>query len=284
MSEHSANVNGMSGSSKPAVHSTLAQGSDPAAARRIVFLHGLFGRGRNFQTIARALAPEAQSLLVDLPNHAKSAWTNEFDYLQFADLVAEHLRADFAAGGPVDIVGHSMGGKVAMILALRHPDLVRRLVVVDISPVASPESKGNFQHLLDSLAAVDLVQVTRRSDADEALQQPIPETGVRAFLLQNLERQGDGFGWEANLGLLRGELDKIMGFPELGNQQFLGPVLWIRGDQSNYVSIGDMPKMKAFFPATELLTVHGSGHWVHSEKPQEFTEAVREFLLERREN
>lgn len=279
MSEVSTTLKGMSAISKPAVYSTLAQGADPAASHRIVFLHGLFGRGRNFQTIARALAPEAQSLLVDLPNHAKSAWTEGFDYIQISDLVAEHLRADFAAHGPVDIVGHSMGGKVAVVLALRHPDIVRRLVVVDISPVVSPEPKGNFQHLLDSLATVNLPQLTRRGDADEALLSLIPQAGVRAFLLQNLVREGDGFAWEANLQLLRAELDSIMGFPQLTGAQFTGPVLWIRGDQSNYVAIGDMPTMKSFFPETELFTIHGSGHWVHSEKPQEFTAALREFLL-----
>lgn len=279
MSEASTSVVGMSAISKPAVYSTLAQGSDPAAPQRVVFLHGLFGRGRNFQTIARALSPDVQSLLIDLPNHAKSAWTATFDYVQTADLVAAHLREDFAAHGPVDIVGHSMGGKVAMVLALRHPDIVRRLVIVDISPVVSPEPKGNFQHLLDSLASVDLSKVERRSDADEALQTPIPQAGVRAFLLQNLMRVGDGFRWEANLDLLRADLDTIMGFPNLGAAQFGGPVLWIRGDQSNYVAIGDMPTMKAFFPETELFTIHGAGHWVHSEKPKEFTEALREFLL-----
>ena len=100
---------------------------------RVAFLHGLFGRGRNFSRIAQDLEPEAQSLLVDLPNHGQSGWTEGFDFVEIADLVAEHLRAGFAAEGPVDVVGHSMGGKVAMVLALRHPDLVRRLVVVDIS-------------------------------------------------------------------------------------------------------------------------------------------------------
>lgn len=269
----------MNSVTKPAVYSVAAPGAGADAPHRVVFLHGLFGRGRNFTTIARALGPDALSLLVDLPNHAKSAWTEGFDYAEISDLVADHLRADFAANGPVDVVGHSMGGKVAMALALRHPNLVRRLVVVDISPVVSPEPKGNFQHLLDSLAAVDLGQVERRSDADEALQAPIPQAGVRAFLLQNLERVGDGFGWEPNLAMLRAELDTIMGFPDFPGATFEGPVLWVRGDQSNYIARGDMPAMRALFPETELVTIHGSGHWVHSEKPKEFVEALRTFLL-----
>lgn len=269
----------MTSSTKPAVYSAVAPGAEPEAPHRVVFLHGLFGRGRNFTTIARALAPDALSLLVDLPNHAKSAWTEGFDYAHIADLVAEHLRADFAANGPVDVVGHSMGGKVAMALALRHPDLVRRLVVVDVSPVVSPEPKGNFRHLLDSLAAVDLTQVERRADADAALQDSIPETGVRAFLLQNLERVGDGFGWEPNLVMLRAQLDTIMGFPDFSGSEYTGPVLWVRGDLSNYIAKNDMPTMRSLFPETELITIHGSGHWVHSEKPKEFVETLRTFLL-----
>ena len=128
------------------LHSTLV--GDPASETKVVFLHGLFGRGRNFTRIAAGLEPEAQSLMIDLPNHGRSEWTEHFDYAQMADLVAAHLREGLAAAGQVDVVGHSMGGKVAMVLALRHPDLVRRLVVVDISPVSSGGSRGEFQHLL----------------------------------------------------------------------------------------------------------------------------------------
>ncbi|QNN63891.1 alpha/beta fold hydrolase [Leucobacter denitrificans] len=257
----------------------LAGKSDAEATHRVAFLHGLFGRGRNFATIAGALAPEVQSLLVDLPNHGKSAWTAEFDYAEMADLTAEHLRADFAASGPIDIVGHSMGGKVAMVLALRHPDLVRKLVVVDIAPVTSDPAQGNFAHLLDSLASVDLAQVGRRAEADEALKGPIPQAGVRGFLLQNLKHGDNGFEWEPNLDMLRAELRTIMAFPGISAPSFGGPVLWIRGDKSDYVRDEAIPIMKSLFPEVELVTVEGSGHWVHSEQPQAFTEALRTFLL-----
>lgn len=261
-----------------AVHSVV---SGAPAAQRIVFLHGLFGRGRNFSKIATALAPEAQSLLVDLPNHGKSAWTEGFDYAEMADLVAAHLRGGFAADGPVDVVGHSMGGKVAMVLALRHPDLVRRLVVVDISPVNSPSSRGEFQHLIDSLAGVDLASISSRSDADAALLELIPNIGVRGFLLQNLKRGagGSGFEWEPNLALLRAELPTIMGFPEMTGSMFEGAVLWIRGGKSDYVKDEDGPAMRALFPSTILVTIRESGHWVHSEQPEETLAALRSFLL-----
>ncbi|MBX7558088.1 alpha/beta fold hydrolase, partial [Streptomyces sp. tea 10] len=154
-----------------------------------MFLHGLFGRGKNFTNIAKGLRPEFRSLLVDLPNHGDSAWTDEFGYADMADTVAAELRESFAADGPVDVVGHSMGGKVAMILALRHPELVRRLVVVDISPVGAQESgagRGEFEHLLDALQRLDLSDVTHRSQANAALRPEIPEDHVRGVLLQNL--------------------------------------------------------------------------------------------------
>lgn len=259
--------------------STTIVGDPETASHRVVFLHGLFGRGRNFGMIATGLAPEAASLLVDLPNHGASGWTERFDYAEIADIVANELRSGFAANGPVDVVGHSMGGKVAMVLALRHPDLVRRLVVLDISPVDSRSSRGEFGHLLDSLSGVDLARVARRSDAEDALREQIPQDGVRSFLLQNLKRGADGYEWEPNLALLRAELPKIMGWPDLGDSRFDGPVLWVRGDRSDYVVDEDAPVMRALFPRTRRLTIRGANHWVHSDKPAEVIDALRSFLL-----
>ena len=135
---------------------------------RVVFLHGLFGQGKNFTTIAKGLAPDFSSLLVDLPNHGRSGWTDRIRYAELADIVAAHLRTGFAAQGPIHLVGHSMGGKVAMALALRHPDLVDRLVVVDISPVDSADM-SEFEHLLGSLATLDLATLTSRGEADRQL-------------------------------------------------------------------------------------------------------------------
>lgn len=252
---------------------------DSGAERRVVFLHGLFGRGKNFTRIASGLEPEAQSLLVDLPNHGQSAWTAHFDYAEMADIVAANLRSSFAAQQPVDVVGHSMGGKVAMILALRHPELVRRLVVIDISPVASDSSRGQFAHLLSSLASLDLNAIESRIDAHAALREAIPEDTVRGFLLQNLRREQGGLSWEPNLALLNDEIEKIMGFPSVSGLMFDRPVLWIRGDRSDYVTEEGVPVMRELFPKTRRLTVRGAGHWVHSEKPDEVIAALRGFLL-----
>lgn len=243
----------------------------------VVFLHGLFGQGKNFASIAKALEPQFRSLLIDLPNHGKSAWTEDFSYELTADLIANWLRQSPIANGPIDVVGHSMGGKVAMMLALRHPELVDRLVIVDISPVGS-DDQGEFEHLLDSLADLDLSTLSGRSDADERLSEPIDDARVRGFLLQNLRRSPDGLAWQANLDLLRRELPAIGGFPESPGDSFDRPVLWVSGERSPYVRPEHETAMRALFPRTQLVTVKGAGHWVHSEKPEVFTSVLRTFL------
>ena len=155
------------------------------SGRLVVFLHGLFGRGKNFTRIAKDIEPEFSSLLVDLPNHGESQWTETFDYVELADAVASHIaEAVDPDDQHVHLVGHSLGGKVVMVLALRHPELIDRLVIVDIGPNAGG-STGVFDNLLSSLAALDLDRIESRTDADAALQEPIPEAAIRGFLLQN---------------------------------------------------------------------------------------------------
>ncbi len=243
---------------------------------RVVFLHGLFGQGRNFTQIAKALNPDLQSVLVDLPNHGRSPWSATTDYEVAADTVATLLRDRYLDAGPVHLVGHSMGGKVAMTLALRHPGLIDRLVVVDISPVDSGGA-GEFQHLLDSLGGLDLSAMDRRADADIALADKVSDERVRGFLLSNLHQGSDGFAWRANLDLLRSGLSTIAGFPQVSGT-FEGPVLWVAGEHSDYVLPEHAPRMRELFPATRLVTVKNAGHWVHSEQPDAFVSALRVFL------
>ncbi len=252
----------------------------------MVFLHGLFGRGKNFTNVAKGLQPEFSCLLVDLPNHGDSAWTETFGYAAMADTVAEELRSGFAAEGPVDVVGHSMGGKVAMILALRHPEIVRRLVVVDIAPVDTRESdkdspRGNFEHLLGALSRLDLRGMTHRSQADAALRDQIPEDQVRGFLLQNLRHRDGSFTWQPNLALLHGNLEAVGAWPtgDVAGCTFTGPVLWIAGEHSAYIQDEDAPVMRSLFPRTVRITIRGASHWVHADRPREFIDALRTFLL-----
>jgi pimeloyl-ACP methyl ester carboxylesterase len=243
---------------------------------RVVLLHGLFGQGRNFTQVAKALQPELRSTLVDLPNHGRSAWTGSVDYVDVADAVATWLRAAYD-GEPVHLVGHSMGGKVAMVLALRHPELIDRLVVVDISPAPSGGA-GEFEHLLTSLTGLDLDGLERRSDADEQLAGAIPDERVRGFLLQNLRREEGRWRWQADLDLLLRELPTIAGFPEV-DATFDHPVLWMGGERSDYVRPEHEARMRELFPTTYTVAVKGAGHWVHSEQPEAFVSALRYFLL-----
>ncbi len=183
---------------------------------RVVFVHGLFGQGKNWTTIAKGLAGDHRVTLVDLPNHGHSPWTDRVHYLDMVEMVAtelEHL------GEPVTLVGHSMGGKVAMQLALRRPELLRALVVVDIAPVEYPlqggrtddpdEEASPFAAFIAAMRTLDLDRLTTRADADAALRAAVPSRMVRSFLLQSLVREGsgeDGWRWRLNLELLERDL------------------------------------------------------------------------------
>ena len=245
------------------------------SAPPVVFLHGLMGRGKNFLTAAKGLEPNMRSMLVDLPNHGASAWTDQFDYEETADAVATALEQRIDR--PFSLVGHSMGGKVAMTLALRHPGLIDRLVVVDIAPTDSSATGSQFEHLLGSLRELDLDSLTSRGDADEALQPRIPNPTVRGFLLQNLRREANGFAWQPNLEMLYTSLPDIADFPDT-NATFEKPTLWIAGGKSKYVTDDASPVMRRLFPSVRKSTVKRAGHWVHSERPQEFLDLTRSFL------
>ncbi|HEX2858554.1 MAG TPA: alpha/beta fold hydrolase [Propionibacteriaceae bacterium] len=258
----------------PAIHHRDV-GSGPAP---VVFLHGLFGQGKNFTQIARDLSDLATSRLVDLPNHGRSAWTEVFDYDLFADAlvatVAAHARALGRRG--VTLVGHSLGGKVAMRFALRHPDLVEQLVVVDIAPVAAGVH-GSFDHILAGLRAVPLDRLTSRDQADAALAAHVDLPSVRAFLLQNLRHDHHEWHWRMNLDLLEAGIDEVGGWPEI-SASYPGPVTWVAGARSDYVRPEYAPAMRALFPRVRLVTIKDAGHWVHSDQPRVFTSLLRHVL------
>src|SRR3954463_4846007 len=169
-----------------ALHTTSLGESGPLVA----FCHGLFGQGKNWTTIAKTIAIDHRVLLIDMPNHGRSPWRDRFDYVDTADRVASMFSAD----DPVALVGHSMGGKAAMVLALRHPELVDRLCVVDVSPV-DYESGSEFAGYIAAMQALDLGTLRHRRDADAALVDAVPNPTVRSFLLQNLRRHDAGWGW-----------------------------------------------------------------------------------------
>jgi pimeloyl-ACP methyl ester carboxylesterase len=242
---------------------------------RVVFCHGLFGQGRNWTQVAKALAPDHRVLLVDLPDHGRSPWTRRFDYVATAERVAGLL-----ADEPAALVGHSMGGKVAMVAALTHPDLVERLCVVDVAPVAYSDM-GEFERYVAAMKDLDLATLETRDEADGRLAGAVPNPVVRAFLLQNLRREGEGWRWQLNLEVLDADLGAIRGWPEdavAGRDPYPRPVLWIAGERSVYVRDDHERAMERWFPRRRRVTIKGAGHWVHSEQPAVLVEVLRRFL------
>lgn len=240
----------------------------------VIILHGLFGASANWTMVARRLAEHFHVFALDLRNHGASPWAPRMDYAAMAEDVAGFIAAqglDRAA-----LIGHSMGGKIAMTLALSSPELVERLVVVDIAPTPRPPTHMAF---VEAMLALDLHGMTRRTAADAALQPSIPNDAERLFLLQNLVAGPDGLRWRLNLATIRDEMAQLSGFPAFDEAAaYRGPTLVIRGANSDYVEDRDLPEFARLFPAYQLVTIAGAGHWVHAERPTEFLAAVTPFL------
>ncbi|MFY8220765.1 MAG: alpha/beta fold hydrolase [Pirellulales bacterium] len=240
----------------------------------LVVLHGLFGAKRNWATIAKALAPHHRVLTVDLRNHGASPWDAVHDYPALAGDVARFIHTH--VGGPAAVLGHSMGGKAAMVLAFEEPGLVERLVVVDIPPAASRTS------LIDALRAmqqVPLAACTRRGEVDAALAESIADPAVRAFLVQNVTAGPNGLAWAVNLDAIAHNFPAIVGFPDVpAGRTFSGPTLFVVGERSDYVRPEHHAAIHRLFPAATVEVVTGAGHWVHAEAPDAFLAVVSGFL------
>jgi pimeloyl-ACP methyl ester carboxylesterase len=243
-------------------------GAGPA---RFVFLHGLFGRGANWTTVATRLSP-AGCVLVDLPDHGSSPWTTGFSYPAWAEAVA-----DLLAGlpQPVCLVGHSLGGRVAMMTALLHPGLVERLVVEDAAP--GPLDTADLAGYADAMLAVPTALLHARSQARDLMRRAIPDPRVLNFLLQNLRpHPSGGWRWDLNLAGLRRDMDTIGAWPAT-QATYTGPTLWITGGRSTRTTPGQADALRQLFPRLRHVTVKGAGHWVHADSPVVFTETLRLF-------
>lgn len=238
----------------------------------LIILHGIFGTSDNWQTFGKAVSSQYKVYLIDLRNHGNSPHSDIFDYPAMAADLDEFIQTH-DLHKPI-LMGHSMGGKVVMAFAATHPDSFEKMVVVDIAPKYYPP---HHQKILEALSAVKLNTLENRKDADNQLSEYIKETGVRQFLLKNLKRNDRGqFGWKLNLSVIKANLEKIGAALEA--EAIKKPVLFVRGEQSNYILEEDKELIRSHFPLAQIVTIKNAGHWVHAEQPEALYEAVMRFL------
>lgn len=247
--------------------------SSPRNLPPLLIAHGLFGSGRNWGAIARRLAAGRRVLAVDMRNHGESPRADSQGYPDMAADLAEVIAAE-GGGEPMDVLGHSMGGKAAMALALLHPGTVNRLVVADIAPVAYGHSQS---HHIRAMRALDLSGLGSRMEADRRLSALVEDAALRAFFLQSLDLKSDPPRWRLNLDVLEAEMDRITGWPEIAGR-FDGPTLFLAGGLSDYIRPDHRPLVKALFPAAKQAKIPEAGHWLHADRPRAFEAAVAAFL------
>jgi esterase len=248
-------------------HETYGQGHP------LIILHGLLGTQENWRTLSKAFGEQFQVFALDQRNHGRSPHSEVFTYEAMSedlhDFMQEHQLTS------AHVLGHSMGGKVAMRFAITYPDLVDSLVVVDIAPKVYPPGHDD---VFAGLYALDLPTLRSRQDADAALAQHLPDLALGQFLLKNLERTESGaFRWRINLDGIRDNYHEMLkGFDLTGTVP--KPTLFIKGADSGYIKDDDIVAIRALFPRARLVTIPGTGHWVHAEAPREFARIVTEFL------
>lgn len=240
----------------------------------LLVLHGLFGSAKNWQSQARRLAEYFQVFNVDLRNHGQSFHADEMNYSVMAADVERLLKR--LELGDCYILGHSMGGKVAMTLALRNPDLFTAMVVADIAPVAYFH---HYDDLIDPVLALRLDRLASRAEADQLLRQNIPQDQLRTFLLQNLVRESDGWRWRVNWRVIQRDMDSLTGFVDLpANRLIELPTLFLRGANSDYIGDAETEVIGRHFGNARIETIEAAGHWLHAENPDAFNLQVLEFL------
>ena len=239
-------------------------------------LHGLFGSGTNWRTIARRLESRLECHLVDQRNHGRSPHARGMTYPALADDVLAYL--DAHGIDRAGLIGHSMGGKTAMTLALTAPERVRCLIVADIAPAPSP---SDHRPILQTLRALGLDSLDSRAGADAALARSVPDPGLRQFLLQNLVHGDGGLRWRIDLEALAEALPDLTGFPPIApGALYQGPTLFLRGERSGYLSAWHEPRIRALFPRASIDTIANAGHWLHAEQPAAVTDRIARFVDE----
>ncbi|MFT6916700.1 MAG: esterase [Motiliproteus sp.] len=241
----------------------------------LVILHGLFGSQDNWAGQANALAEHYQVWALDLRNHGRSDWDRDTGYAAMSDDLLQFI--DTKRFDQILLLGHSMGGKVAMQFALDNPHRVEKLIVVDIAPVRYP---AHHDEVFAGLNTLDLSTLSSRRDADRLLETSITDPSIRQFLLKNLYRDGDHFGWRMNLAALESGYEQIAAAPQVRGEgsSYSGPALFIKGELSDYIQAQYREAIAALFPRAEARIMSAVGHWPHAEKPKAFNALIMRFL------
>lgn len=240
----------------------------------LMILHGLFGSSDNWQTLAKKFGENNFAVyLVDQRNHGRSAHADRFSYPDMSEDVFELINDQKIDS--IHLIGHSMGGKTSMDLAMNHPEKILKLVVVDMAPKKYPLQN---KEVTDALLEINLNEIKTRKDVEHALAQKIKDAGTKQFLLKNLYwKENNILGWRFNLETISKNIDKMSDAIDF-IKPFEKPVLFIRGEKSNYITKDDEPLIKKYFPHAEIKTAPQSGHWVHADNPEWFFENCFEFL------
>ncbi len=254
-------------------YSLLNEGSEHTP---IFILHGLLGSLKNWGAIARKLSDKYTVVSVDLRNHGRSPHTKTMSYPEMAEDIIQLV--DSLGYQSINILGHSMGGKVAMSCALEYPNRIKTLCVADISPVTY---QPKFDDIISALKALPLVQVDNRANADQLLSETIEQPQLRQFFLQNLIKENDHYNWRISLDVIEKAMPVISGFPDYAeNRTFNKGAIFLRGANSDYIVPEHHSTIRKRFPQAKIQTLTHSGHWLHAEQPDLFYQSLTEFLDE----
>lgn len=239
----------------------------------LIVLHGLFGSARNWAGHARSLSDTHHVYALDLRNHGSSERAATMTYAEMAEDVAGFI-AEQGISSPI-VMGHSMGGKVAMQLALSDPDSVSALIVVDIAPVSYGHDMLDY---IAAMQALDLSGEQRRAELEDELRDRIDDPGISAFLMTNLERANDGFQWRINLTAISAGMSAITAFTPPPGAVYGGPTVFIAGSASSYIRDDYRDRIMELFPKSRTVTIKDANHWVHADRPEAFLKTVNAFL------
>lgn len=243
-----------------------------SSKKHLVLIHGLFGSLENLNMVAKPLSEHFKVTSLDVRNHGQSFHENDMDYSNLAQDVVDTL--DSLGIEKSHVLGHSMGGKIAMQLATHYPEKIDKLIVADISPVAYP---SHHQQIIAGLQSIDLGSINKRADADKQLAAFVDNIGVRQFLLRNLNFSGESPAFKCNLDFIANCYPQIMKGLD-GDVSFSGETLFIKGGNSDYITKEHQPVIVKYFPQSKAKIIQGAGHWLHAEKTVAFNKIVNDFL------